>query len=62
MMVTCTRCQTRFDAKQSLTLDRPPVCPACQPKPQTLSVNITERVQFDDRPSDEPLKEREVRG
>jgi NAD-dependent SIR2 family protein deacetylase len=62
MQVTCTTCQARFETQQ-LALDHPPVCPACAARgtPQTLSVNITERVQFDDRPDDAPIKEREIR-
>jgi hypothetical protein len=64
MQAICTKCQRPFEAARQLDLSRPPICAGClQQRAKPLEVNITERVNFDDRPpDDQPLKEREVRG
>jgi hypothetical protein len=58
MRTTCTKCGQQFDAASAqLVLERPPICPGCQ-----KTVTITERVSFEDRPEEVPLKEGELRG
>ena len=64
MQVICQTCKTRFEAKDRVTLDRPPQCPKCKAE-DVKAKPINETVRFDDRPGERPstpVKEREVRG
>jgi len=58
MQVICQTCGTRFEAKDRVALDHPPLCAKCR----TAAKPINETVRFDDRPGERPVKEREVRG
>lgn len=58
--VKCSRCGRTFQQVKSDS-PVPPVCRGCQTGGLTKESAISERTSFNDRPTESPLKERELR-